>query len=969
MTFASLVSACGFFAERSFASSLVQHNGAPVVSDVEVLTPLIPRYEKFEATFQVDTAAENFNLPYDANPPRGLAPGSGVTVDVLFSPDNWKTTIVQPAFWYQPVISEPTDQRNYLLPEGMPNWQVRFAPQTAGEWQFRIRVQDRNGTGEFPPNTALSFRVTEGIGRYDGVRVNPSSRHGFVRVSQNDVRYFEFQDGTPFLGLGYNTGAENLNKSDERFRAWELNGLTFARIWMSGDGINGAQEQPWVFPKKKENDGNLNTLLDSRTTFGGAPLSFRLDADRPCMFAYFGQSPIAVRPATTYSVTLRAKLTDVQPIANASNAGLTVIHQGWPSSGCKELNTPPLVPPRAGTTDWYTATGTLTTRPDQRFLDYLHIVLKDVATGSANIDSIALTMRDDPAQVNLLRRSRADSHLHFDYVNAAKWDLVIESAARHGVYLKIVADEKNEWIRNILQADGTFGKFDNNNFYAAPDTAVRWLQQAWWRYLIARWGYSTAIHSFEYVNEGDPYNGNHYNAAAAMAEYFDAHDPSQHMVTTSMWHSFPGPAFWANPAYKVLDYADLHAYAMNIFDSDGASFPPALLETRSPYVHSGARSLRIPATQKLSVSFTPRGLTLNEPGEWVVRYWLKANDFKANCDFNLTGSMLRVRWEIDGGDFHGGSEGIVPSGSDGKDFVCTSLDGTFDWREFDSQHDRNGNEIPLEHRLVIGNNLPHELSLTVGNSNGISGEAWIDDIEIISPSGKRVPVLGTFEERNFSQDTAWFTAAYSLLWGATSPTSAHKPLVRGEAGLNNAEFPDGLLKANQDRDGIWLHNFVWGQINAGGMYDLLWWANNMIEDNPAKGRNGDLYHVFAPFAKFMQDVPLNNGQYRDADAIASDPKLRVWGQRDDLHGRAHLWIQNLDHQWDHVIANQKPLPIDGAITLRDMPPGECRVEWWDAYAVNKQIGATQKVQVKRDLTLELPAPLTTDIAVQIYCAK
>jgi len=31
---------------------------------------------------------------------------------------------------------------------------------------------------------------------------------------------------------------------------------------------------------------------------------------------------------------------------------------------------------------------------------------------------------------------------------------------------------------------------------------VRWIQQTWWRYLQARWGYSPNIHSWELTNEG-----------------------------------------------------------------------------------------------------------------------------------------------------------------------------------------------------------------------------------------------------------------------------------------------------------------------------------------------------------------------------------------------------------------------------------------------------------------------------------
>ena len=84
--------------------------------------------------------------------------------------------------------------------------------------------------------------------------------------------------------------------------------------------------------------------------------------------------------------------------------------------------------------------------------------------------------------------------------------------------------------------------------------------QYYWRYLIARWGYATNIHSFEVTNEGDPFDGNHYDLTNAMAGYFLANDPNKHLVTTSMWGSFPVGLFWANPLYPNVGYTDEHRY-------------------------------------------------------------------------------------------------------------------------------------------------------------------------------------------------------------------------------------------------------------------------------------------------------------------------------------------------------------------------------------------------------------------------
>lgn len=932
----------------------------PSIENVSILTPTVARYEKFEVEFDISTVATHFNLPYDGAPPPGIQPGAGVTVDGLFSTDNWKTTVVQPAFYYQPYRYTQVKKLDHFTPDGAPRWMVRFAPRAEGDWQMRLRVRDAAGEAIFPKTGALPFRVEAAGGRFDGLRNNPYTRHGFLRVSKNDPRYFEFEDGTPFLGVGYNAGSEGVVPVQQRYRNWQLNGIQFARVWMSGAGINASQWTPWAFPSQPFNFGLPATLLDSANHFDDSQFSFRLTPNYPCLFTDFWQGGIPVEPNTTYSLTVRAKLTDVTPKDGAPDAGFAIALGGWTGPKCSGLQADPLLPRRVGTTDWFTDTVSLTTGKDGHYLNYLYLALQNVESGRANVDSVRLFRSDDPAQVNLLRHPQADSHLYYDSMNAAEWDLLIEQAAEHGVFLKIVSDEKNEWIRNSIQKDGTIGKFSNNNFYAADDTAVRWLDQAWWRYLIARWGYSTAIHSFEFVNEGDPYNGYHYDAADAMARYFHENDPSQHMVTTSLWHSFPNAEFWSNPGYSALDYADIHAYISTGWGPDASFVPAENVETRPEDQFHGMNSVHLSTDNQLHTQIHPRGLTLNEPGEWTIRYWMKEENFKTACGYGEEGSSTRVYWVLDGGQNH-----IVPANLQGKDFICSSPDGTFDWREFSTLQDRSGRELPLSQRLVLSDTLPHSLIVGINSGDVVSGDAWIANVELISPSGKRTPVLGEFDNTPFENDTAWLTAAYSQLWGGASPVGAHKPLVRGETGVNNKQFPNGLPALNQDRDGIWLHNFIWGQINPGGMYDLWWWGTQNIEDNPKSGRTGNLYPVFLPYSNFIAGIPLNNGTYRDANAVTSDPHLRAWGQRDDKNGRAHLWIQNRDHDWKHALEPDTVRPISGTVRLLDMPPGTYRVEWWNTYRALDPIIKTENVQVETVLELKLPVPLTDDIAVKV----
>ncbi|MBM3303143.1 MAG: hypothetical protein FJY85_24755, partial [Deltaproteobacteria bacterium] len=96
----------------------------------------VPRYDKLELTFQVDTVAQNLQLPYDAAPPPGVDPEIGVTVDALFTPDDWQTVYTQPAFYYQEFEDQVRSSQEWFYPTNNFSWRVRFAPDQVGTWQF-----------------------------------------------------------------------------------------------------------------------------------------------------------------------------------------------------------------------------------------------------------------------------------------------------------------------------------------------------------------------------------------------------------------------------------------------------------------------------------------------------------------------------------------------------------------------------------------------------------------------------------------------------------------------------------------------------------------------------------------------------------------------------------------------------------------------------------------------------------------
>ncbi len=121
----------------------------------------------------MQTTATNLDVPYDANPPAGLQAGMGVTVNGEFSSDNWQTSVTQPGFLYQPYTHTVVNGKDHFTPLGGPRWSVRFAPQQAGTWQYRLSVEDGQGKSYYPEQgqSGLSFTV-------GGMSSNPNVAEG-----------------------------------------------------------------------------------------------------------------------------------------------------------------------------------------------------------------------------------------------------------------------------------------------------------------------------------------------------------------------------------------------------------------------------------------------------------------------------------------------------------------------------------------------------------------------------------------------------------------------------------------------------------------------------------------------------------------------------------------------------------------------------------------------------------------------
>jgi hypothetical protein len=287
---------------------------------------------------------------------------------------------------------------------------------------------------------------------------------------------------------------------------------------------------------------------------------------RTCIFDGFWQGPIAVKPNTTYLMKVTAQTANVTGprITSNPNYGLT-IKQGfpgaWPNNCPDDLAASPnLVPYLANSSstwsDWTTVQGTFTTGSTQYFLNNLYLMLDNTNTGQAHVAQITLQeqLPDGTYGPNLLMKSQGNVHDDYNQLR------VLDQAAQQGVYFKLVTLEKQDRVWDFINGDGTMNPSGgDDNFYSQDGQKVRQLHYYFYRYLAARWGYSTAVQSWEVDNEGNPSDTKAFDQVNKLAGFMHQWDHN-HMVSTSFWTSFPASTLWNNASYPNPDYADVHAY-------------------------------------------------------------------------------------------------------------------------------------------------------------------------------------------------------------------------------------------------------------------------------------------------------------------------------------------------------------------------------------------------------------------------
>jgi len=167
-------------------------SGPPAIARVRPVTRAARALALYEVRFDLPDRYAN---PFD---PTQIDAGASVV-----TPDG--QTNVLHAFYYQPHYRLEDELGEPVEPEGQPEWRLRFCPRVPGEYTVSLRARD--AWGETVVTNALRF--TAAAPASDALR--------FVRVSQKDRRYFEFDDGALYYPIGHNVRSATDSRMDDKF--------------------------------------------------------------------------------------------------------------------------------------------------------------------------------------------------------------------------------------------------------------------------------------------------------------------------------------------------------------------------------------------------------------------------------------------------------------------------------------------------------------------------------------------------------------------------------------------------------------------------------------------------------------------------------------------------------------------------------------------------------------------------------
>ena len=468
---------------------------------------LVRQFEKIEFKIQSSSVVTN---PFNSEE---------IEVSVkLLTPLGQRLTL--PAFFHQPCEYRELDQGGkkveWIYPTGPAGWRARFTPTEPGSYTVQASRKDRRRTAT---SQLLAFTCLAQPG------------HGFLRVSERDRRFLEFQDGQPFFTIGQNLAFIgesqyfNTPRAEVAFRKMSENGANFARVWTCAEDWGlaiEARKSAWA-----RSWGERATLVPLPGGETSTPQCVLVNSNRASV-AITPSHPVAWRPNTRYRLTGRV-LTD--PTATFQ----------------LELSQRLLGDAVHSTTEgqWVTFTNELSTGADQWWLP----ALAGRRGGTGRVWLAQLSLREASGGPELLWEADPNRPVRgvYNQIDCVMLDHLVQAAERQNVYLQICLLTRDLYM-SALSDPGSPA-------YAEAIAAAK----KCFRYAIARWGYSTRVAAWEYWNEMDPGRPTE-RFYREVGDYLDKNDPYHHPRTTSAWG--PAPKDWAHPQ---LDLAELHWYLRSVW--------------------------------------------------------------------------------------------------------------------------------------------------------------------------------------------------------------------------------------------------------------------------------------------------------------------------------------------------------------------------------------------------------------------
>lgn len=155
------------------------------------------------------------------------------------------------------------------------------------------------------------------------------------------------------------------------------------------------------------------------------------------------------------------------------------------------------------------------------------------------------------------------SYNNYSASNMSTIDAIVRDAEKKGIYLVFTVwdhpqlrGDNHPWGRGNWANNNGFNKLVDLPEFFSDAEAWAW-QENFYRYLIARWGYSPAIGMWQIVSEINGTESFEQTDAwhEKVNDYFVAHDPYRHPTTASM----SGDVDW-EAGYQVTDAPQVHLY-------------------------------------------------------------------------------------------------------------------------------------------------------------------------------------------------------------------------------------------------------------------------------------------------------------------------------------------------------------------------------------------------------------------------